>query len=163
MNKAKIFIDANLLILLVAGNTDRKLIGKHRRLKDFTETDYDLLLRVMNSVKAVLVTPNTLTEASNLLAQHRDPEKTALFKKFKFLIDHAEEFQIPSRTAIRNDAFDRLGLTDTVLLETVSSECPLLTFDLDLYLAVSNNQHDAAFNFNHFRSSKFDSHNTLTA
>ena len=34
MLPSKIFVDANLLVLLVVGATDRKLIVKHRRLKD---------------------------------------------------------------------------------------------------------------------------------
>ena len=69
------FVDANLLVLLVAGSVDRRIIAKHRRLREFTEEDYEALMEFVGQANAVLVTPNTLTEASNLLAQHEDPER----------------------------------------------------------------------------------------
>ena len=74
MLPTKIFVDANLLVLLVVGETDKKLIVKHRRLREFDEDDYERLVRLINQVDKVLVTPNTLTEASNLLAYHGEPE-----------------------------------------------------------------------------------------
>ncbi len=41
-----IFIDANLLVLLVVGATDRALIAKHRRLKRFAVEDYERLIEL---------------------------------------------------------------------------------------------------------------------
>ena len=67
------FIDANLLVLLVVGSAGRDYISKHRRLRRFSKEDYDLLLRLIRKAKGtrrVFVTPNTLTETSNLLGQH---------------------------------------------------------------------------------------------
>ena len=75
------FIDANLLVLLVVGSTDRDLIPKHRRLRVFAKEDYDLLIRFITQVDRVYVTPNTLTETSNLLAQHADPELSLFFDR----------------------------------------------------------------------------------
>ena len=72
-------IDANLLVLLVVGTTSRHLINKHRRLKRFSVDDYDRLVEVEIGDKLLFVTPNTLTEASNLLAYHNDPERSLFF------------------------------------------------------------------------------------
>ena len=76
MPLAGLFVDANLMVLLVVGNVGRHLVAKHRRLQDFSARDYDILVRLLNRAGRMYVTPNTLTETSNLLAQHQDPERT---------------------------------------------------------------------------------------
>lgn len=43
MASSGIYVDANLQVLLVAGLTERGLISKHRRLREYTVDDYDLL------------------------------------------------------------------------------------------------------------------------
>ena len=148
-----LFVDANLLVLLVVGLTGRDLIGKHRRLRDYRAEDYDILLDLISGVEKVFVTPNTLTEASNLLAQHRDPEKTLFFDTLRrFIIQESEEVVIASAVASNNPTFGRLGLTDAVLMEAISETTPLLTVDLDLYLAALNEGQETAVNFNHLRN-----------
>ena len=157
------FIDANLLVLLIVGTTGRHLIAKHKRLKSFLESDYDhLIQRIARTtppdaatepaaVGAVRVTPNTLTEASNLLAQHQEPERSQFFKTLRVLIENSSETVVASADASRTSAFPRLGLTDAALLEVVSPETPLLTVDLDLYLAAAKRDHRAAVNFRHLQ------------
>ena len=115
MLPTKIFVDANLLVLLVVGETDKKLIVKHRRLREFQEEDYERLVRLINQVDKVLVTPNTLTEASNLLAYHGEPERSRFFEVLRILIEEHEEIVVTSKTASRNKEFKRLGLTDAAL------------------------------------------------
>ena len=146
-----LFIDANLLVLLVVGSAGRDLIAKHRRLKAYTTEDYDILVDRLGQVDQVYVTPNTLTETSNLLAQHADPERTRFFDKLRILIQESEEIVVASAQASSNSAFGRLGLTDAALLEIVTAEAPLLTVDLDLYLAALAKGEDVAVNFTHLR------------
>ena len=64
------FLDSNLLILLVVGSESRDLIPRHRRLQHYPSEDYDILLDILQDADQLFVTPNTLTEASNLLRQH---------------------------------------------------------------------------------------------
>lgn len=99
MTSAGLFIDANLLVLLVVGSVSRDLIPKHRRLRKFGVEDYDLLLNVIDPVNRVYVTPNTLTETSNLLAQHGDPERSRFFDRLRFIIQESEEIVVASTTA----------------------------------------------------------------
>ena len=99
MIQAKIFIEMKILILLFAGKTDRNLIEKHRRLRDFLGEDHDRLLELMNSLNTVVVTPSTLTEASNFLAQQGGPDESQIFHTLKLLIVHAEELLVLGRTA----------------------------------------------------------------
>ena len=129
------FVDANLLTLLTAGGVDRSLIARHKRLDDYTADDYETLLIILNEVEQVFVTPNVLTEASNLLRQHREPERSLLMGALRFLIAESAEIVVASGQAAANPSFQTLGLTDAALLEAASAEAPLLTSDLGLYLA----------------------------
>lgn len=148
------FIDTQLLVLLVVGETDKALISKHRRTRAYRVEDYERLVRLINETDhPVFVTPNTLTEASNLLAQDRreEPDRSRIFGVLQALIERAEEEVVESKIAARNDNFKRLGLTDAVLLEAVSAFNPLVTADRDLYLAASAKDADAAYYFTHYR------------
>lgn len=151
MVSSGIYVDANLLVLLVVGLTGKGLIAKHRRLREYTVDDYDLLYRFLKRSRQVFVTPNTVTEASNLLAYHREPERSALMNALGKLIEESPETVIPSKEASSDSRFIRLGLTDAALLQAVSPTTPLLTVDLDLFLAASAQSSEAAINFNHLR------------
>ena len=61
------FVDANLLVLLVVGTVQRSLIGRHPRLKAYIADDFDVLVKLLDTGEKIYVTPNTLTETSNLL------------------------------------------------------------------------------------------------
>ena len=98
MPPAGCFLDANLLVLLVVGSVDRELIAKHRRLRRFAVEDYERLLGLIARVERVFVTPNTLTETSNLLAQHRDPERSRFFDRLRFIIQESEEVVVAQRS-----------------------------------------------------------------
>ena len=133
MPVSQIVIDTNLLVLLVVGAVDRRLVGKHRRVRRFRPEDYDLLLEWLpETPQPVVVTPNTLTEVSNLLEDRQDRR---FLRQLKELIEGSEEVVVASSAASSNRAYEQLGLSDAVLLEIASAESPLITTDLDLYHA----------------------------
>ena len=133
MPASQILIDANLLSLLVVGTVDRRLVGKHRRVRIFEPEHYDLLLDLLYQThQPAVVTPNTLTEVSNLLEDGQDKRFLRQLKEF---VEASEEIVVASCTATNNRAYERLGLSDAVLLEIASAERPLVTVDLDLYHA----------------------------
>ena len=146
------FLDANLFVLLVVGSVGRDLIEKHRRLRAYSAEDYEILIDLLDRVERVFVTPNTLTETSNLLAQHAEPERSRFFDRLRFIIQESEEIVVASAVASSNSAFNRLGLTDAALLEVVTPETPLVTVDLDLYLAANASGQEVALNFTHLRN-----------
>lgn len=146
-----LFIDANLIVLLVVGLVGRDLIAKHRRTREFVVEDYDRLSGVVSRVGTIRVTPNTLTEASNLLGQHGEPQRSQLLLKLRALIERSQESVVASLDAARHGVFPRLGLTDAALLEVVLADAPLLTVDLKLYEAALARGEEAAINFNHLR------------
>ena len=149
--RAGLFIDAGLLVLLIVGNVGRNLVEKHRRLQGYSSEDFDILIDLLDPVDQVFVTPNTLTEASNLLAQHGDPERSRFFDRLRQFIQESNEIVVASVDAAGNSAFPRLGLTDAALLEVITEETPLITVDFQLYIAALNKDVGAAINFAHLR------------
>ena len=143
-------VDANLLLLLVVGTAGEKYISKHKRLAEYTAADYKLLAQTISCVDRIIVTPNTLTETSNLLGYIAEPDRSYLYEVFRLLIGTAEEKYYASKQSSQRHEFPKLGLTDSALLEAVSDDNPLLTVDLDLYLAALANG-GKAVNFNHMR------------
>ena len=146
MPASQILIDANLLALLVVGTVDRRLVGKHRRVRIFEPEHYDLLLDLIyQTPQPAVVTPNTLTEVSNLLEDGQDKRFLRQLKEF---VEASEEIVVANSTASNNRAYERLGLSDAVLLQIASAERPLVTVDLDLYhAAVSTKGSDAVIRF----------------
>ena len=145
------FVDSNLLVLFVVGSVRPDIIAKHERLEHYTAQDYDILLDLFNPVDQLFVTPNTLTEASNLLARHGEPERSMLLGQLRAVIEGSEEVVVASSDAAAIAAFLRHGLTDAVLLEAVSEERPLLTIDGPLYQEALGGGSLAAVNFQHER------------
>lgn len=149
-----VILDANLLVLLTVGMTNRSFIGKHKRTKTYTEEDYALLCLILEQYRTIITTPSLLTEAYNLVAQIGEPDRTAIMETLRVLIKSQEEHYKPSATVSENPYFIRLGLTDSGILEIAGKDRPLITTDLDLYLAAVGNG-DGAINFNHLRMEYF--------
>lgn len=150
MSATSIILDTNLLLLFVVGTASRDYISKHKRLTEFTVQDYDTLLRVIEGAPEVLLSPNTLTETSNLAAYIADPAKTAIFQVLRNVIGTSLEQYIPSRTVSERHEFLRLGLTDAALVEVSTDKVAILTTDLNLFLAATA-KGTPAINFNHIR------------
>lgn len=95
-----IVLDTNLLILLVVGETSLPYISKHKRLKAFTISDYYLLISLLIQAASIRVTPNTLTETSNLLKHIDEPARTRIFRKFVEIVKKLNETYIESRATL---------------------------------------------------------------
>lgn len=99
----------------------------------------------VEDMNCVFVTPNTLTEASNLL----ESGDRRFLSELRKLIEDSEEVTVASIAAARNGAFPKLGLSDAASIEAASPDRPLITADFDLYIAaVAAGGDGAAFNFN---------------
>lgn len=146
MATATLLLDANLLVLLVVGLHGPASIGRHKRLQGFTPKDYDVLETAIGLADDVLLTPNTLTEASNLVRQTTEPLRSAAMLSLQHLIEHLPEVEMSGRDAARHRAFVRLGMTDAVLLtllERQPGRTTLLTTDADLFVAALDAGADA--------------------
>ena len=136
MIRGPVLIDTNVLILYITGTAGRSIISIHKCCSNqFTEEDYDALLALLGSDPELILLPNVVTEASNLLAQIARPYKDAILTILKAAVLVFSEEYVMSRIAVSRDDYMRLRLTDCALLSTTDARFHLLTVDLDLYLA----------------------------
>ncbi|MDR3555733.1 MAG: PIN domain-containing protein [Syntrophobacteraceae bacterium] len=150
MNGMDLIVDTNLLVLFVVGTTDRNLIARHKRLKAFSDDDFDLLCEIIACSRQVFVTPNTVSETSNLLGHIDEPARTRIFETFRVLLLTTPEEYVESGIACNAREFLRLGITDSALLHIADESRTILTTDLDLYLSALS-RGLVAHNFNHLR------------
>lgn len=146
-------LDANLLVLLVVGLVDRKLVSKHKRTRSFDPEDFDLLREILGRYEEIVITPNVMTEACNLISFATEPTLTNTRRQFALLADALREVYYKSAAVVRHPKFLRLGLSDSALLGLVEERVPLLTCDLGLYLAAAESNRDVV-NFNHLRQAR---------
>ena len=159
MKPHAIALDSNLLLLYVVGSASRDYIAKHKRLYPvYTETDFELLVRQISAFSVMMLTPNTVSETSNLIDHISDPARTHIYQVLRELLAKLSAFEeryVPSISAAKRIELAKLGVTDCVLLTLCAEGIPLLTVDLQLYLA-ANRFCRNAMNFNHLREAEFD-------
>jgi hypothetical protein len=150
-----LLIDTNLLLVLVVGAYDRGQIERFKRTRAYTADDYDLLLRFIGGFGELVVTPNVLTEVSNLAGQLAEPLRSRVLAALSLLAVQVQERYFPSRDAAREPDFTRLGLADVSILLTAREPVAVLTDDLPLYLRLAA-QDTYVVNFNHLRTGALD-------
>lgn len=153
MTAVSVAVDSNLLLLLVVGSTSRDLVLKHKRLNAYRREDFDLLISTLSRATEIVVTPNTLSETSNLIDHIDDPVRSQIYRKLTALLSlpDTRELYIESSLATKRSELPRLGLTDCALLEAFSRGVNLVTVDLQLYLVAASMDPSRALNFNHVR------------
>lgn len=145
-----VILDSNLLLLLVVGLTSPRYIATHKRLQAYEEIDFNRLKALLASADKVIVTPNTLTETSNLAGQIGEPARRRICQQLRLIFRTFEERYVESSRAAEHNEFLRLGLADAVQLEVAGEGHTLLTADLNLYVAAAARGFKAV-NFNHYR------------
>jgi hypothetical protein len=146
----KLLLDTNLLILLVIGLTDPEQIERFKRTRAYTRADYALLSRFVNGYRALVTTPNVLTETSNLAGQLAEPLRKRALAVLAGFINGAEERYYVSRALSEDKLYLQLGLTDTAVKHAAAEQIAILTDDLPLYGRLTS-QGAEVFNFNHLR------------
>jgi hypothetical protein len=61
-----LLVDTNLLVLYAIGTVNRRRIETFKRTRQYTEGDFDKLLRVLNAFTPLCTLPHVLAEVSNL-------------------------------------------------------------------------------------------------
>ncbi|WPD22165.1 MAG: PIN domain-containing protein [Candidatus Electrothrix aestuarii] len=150
MKLSRLLIDTNLLVLFIVGSASTDYIPKHKKLTAFTVEDYEVLLKIVAQATEILVTPNTLTETSNLVSYIGEPARSQVLQCLRFVITESKEKYVSSSLVAQRPEFVWLGLTDAALLEASVRDVTLLTTDFNLYCAALK-KGDMALNFNHIR------------
>lgn len=150
---ARAILDANMLFVYSIGKKYPEMLGSQKRVKEFIPEDFDLLVQLVEGVDQIALTPNAVTECSDLLKDSifENDAKEAL----EDLIQSpscivAEEF-VSSFDAVAYPQYKFLGVADCAMLEFVDSEAFLISADgaLSREAAKKNSQ---SINFNHYRS-----------
>ncbi len=145
-------LDTNLLLLLVVGRASRSAIAEVKRLRAYSASDFDILTGQLGNSGGIVLTPNSVTETSNLLRSGpRSRHHQAIANSFKSLVALFGESYVARLQALERPECINLGVTDSVMLILASSGALLLTADLDLYLAASRKGLPAV-NFNYLRT-----------
>ena len=146
----RILIDSNLLLLLFVGSVNESFVQTFKRTQKYTREDYRLLRNIVSQASSVMVTPNILTEVSNLAnaisGDYRKRFSAVFMEQFEIL---SEEY-VASSEVSRNSAFTKFGLTDAAIVALLRPGITLLTDDFPLAQYVRS-QEGAVLNFNNVR------------
>ncbi|TWI70791.1 hypothetical protein LZ24_02212 [Desulfobotulus alkaliphilus] len=148
---SSVLIDTNLLLLLIVGLCDKNIICDHKRTKNFTAADYDLLVSQIDGFSSIWVTSHCLAEVSNLLKQTHKQQAKQLLSCLSTFADRTHESHISKVNIFQNEAYLSLGVSDTGIIQKSKRVSCVYTVDLDLYLRISRIGRKV-INFNHLRN-----------
>lgn len=143
MNTNKRYIiDTNLLLLFIVGSIDNGIhIKKSKRLRDFTQKDFQTVAEVISDATDIAITPYIATEVSNLIDLSGEVKKRIMeFARYTF----SQCTQLPSSIDedTRGDNFLRFGITDNSLI-SLTNQYIIFTHDerlsIELFAKNSNN------------------------
>lgn len=142
LKKSRIAVDTNLLLLLVVGTWNPRIISRHKRLSEYSIRDFELVRDYISSFQTGAATAHVLTEVSNLIPFGMEESTTAAIRnELARTIQTLDERQIASSSASARAEFLVFGLTDAAL-SIVCSDMPLLTADKPLAAHLLRNWFD---------------------
>ena len=123
----KLLLDANLLLLLLVGTFDPRLLTSFKRVSTFTDGDLRLLISFA-AAHRIVTTPHVLTEVSNLANALPLKTRTAWFRHFGLFAERFEEIYMPLVTLAGSPIFVGFGITDAAI-SMLGPEVALVTED----------------------------------
>lgn len=147
-----LLIDTNVLLLLLVGSLDSKLIGNFKTTANqgFDEADFNLLRAFVGKFHKIVTTPHILTEVSNHADKIKGDHHKKIFERFVCLIEQLDERIEPTKLLTKSDAFVGFGLTGTAISSLASKNLLVLTADFPLVGYLQKKNVDV-INFNHLR------------
>lgn len=155
MPAREVTIDTNLLLLMVIGLANPGQIDTHKRVQAYSQEAFNLLIEKISNYNDLVLSPNTLTETSNLLDLKGASHQAKIVEIFRQLTKHKREVYIESRSASEISEFPRLGLADSCLLELGKQGIALISSDYKLYLAAQQAGYES-YNFAHIIENELD-------
>lgn len=147
-----LFLDTNLLLLLLAGITAPDRLTRLKRLEAYTLDDFELLHQIVRQASRVVTTPNVMTEVTNLTDWWDPTLRREVHRSLRIALDSWLETYVSSKLASREEAFERLCFSDCAAAIACSDGgLQALTVDVDLYLELSRRGVEC-MNFHHLRS-----------
>ena len=150
-----VVVDTNLLLVFLIGAYDTAYLEHFKKTSSYTAEDYELLRRIVKNFPNVVVTPNILTEVSNLTLDYMtEGHHSKYFPHLISYINGAAEQHTKMEVLIKNGMLIKFGFTDTSILETAqANDYLVITDDLKLY-AMLQRYGVGSININHLRTSR---------
>ncbi len=127
-----VFVDANLLVLLLVGKVNLARIVKFKRTQNFEVSDFFLLERLVAWFGNPLVsTPHVLSQVSDL-TDLSGCELSKVRTLLKTTIEIASERYSPALELVRHPLFERFGLGDASVAHVCAQNVVVLTADVEL-------------------------------
>jgi predicted nucleic acid-binding protein len=146
-----LLVDTNLLVLFAVGTVNRDRIETFKRTRQYTKTDYDLLVRVLAKFEPLYTVAHVLAEVSNL-TDLPGPERLQARSVLKKTISVLNEAEMSSTRAAEDRLYQDLGLVDAAIGAVARAHhCAVLTDDHDLYVRLIQDNVNV-FNFTHMRA-----------
>lgn len=120
-----VLIDSNALIILLLGIMDKKLINTHKTTSIYEIADFENLVNFIGDLSKLLVIPNVWTEVDNLLNSFSGTYRYKYLQAIKQIIVETSEKYLESQSIILHYNFEKVGLTDSILIE-IGKECDCL-------------------------------------
>lgn len=151
-----VFIDTNLLVLLIIGLVNPERVRNFKRTQDFTIDDFRLLHNLVTWFGPPLIaTPHVLSQLSDL-TDLKGKERGEVRNRFKkIVVDTIEEKYDPAKQLVRHPLFERFGLGDASVAAVCQRNVLVLTADLQLQIALDYSGLNA-LNFNHVRQLRWN-------
>src|SRR5262249_45191668 len=131
-----VFLDTNLLVLLLVGRVNVRRISNFKRAQDFTIEDFQALSGLVNWFGPPLVaTPHVLSQASDL-TDLSGAELAAIRGLFRATVQSIDEKYNAAKELVDHPLFSRFGLGDASVAAVCQRNIAVLTTDVQLQIAL---------------------------
>lgn len=124
-----------MLVVFVIGSVEPKLLGIAKRVKEYRPSDYDLIYAYLSLFSEVILLPNIVSEASNLLDHLKGERREDCMGVLAQLVKGSSERYVASVFAMEQPEYMALGVADAAVLCALEHDTYLLTADRELYFA----------------------------
>jgi len=124
-----LIIDANLLVLLIIGSVEGgRHIKNSKRLKAFTRSDYENVVKIMANFDDVSITPYLAAEVSNLIDLKGHARELAFAVAQQLFGNIFKQIDVELARDCHSDFFANFGIADSSLIH-LAPDYAILTND----------------------------------
>ena len=101
-----ILVDTNLLIVLLVGATRPSLLKSLEVTSAYDADDVELISDLLGNNPRLIITPQVITEVSNLAGKIHGDDRVSFFGAFRALIKGSGERRLESSSIFEDDALE---------------------------------------------------------
>lgn len=147
-----ILLDTNVLLVLLVGSVDEKLVGNVSRLRGYDAEDFRRLSDLVSNANRIVMTPHIAVETWNLADNMLyGSHKKSFMNAFGSLMIRSEERWTKTVEICKARHFSRLGVADTGIAIIKRRRPVVITDDSGLFRALGELGH-RCINFTHLRN-----------